>query len=93
MHVSLIKAHPRFHTLAEFKGIPVPRTSSRRYHSKKDSGKTGVIGNSHIVSHRYMMEGDKGPALRREIKRKERLMVLAEISEEFDSWLADKDCF
>lgn len=76
-------------TPQEEKGIPVPRTGKRRWHSGKNSGKTGVIGNSHVVSHRYMDEGDKGPALRREIRRKEQVIVDQEIAEGFSEWLYD----
>lgn len=76
----------RFHTPQEDKGIPVEGTGKHRYHSRKDSGKTGVIGNSHVVSHRYMDEGDKGPSHRREIKRRESVMVNAEIAEGINEW-------
>lgn len=69
------------------KGIPVPGTGRMAAPSGKNSGKTGVIGNSHVVSHRYMDEGEKGPSLRREIKRKERIMVEAEIAQGFSDWL------
>lgn len=69
------------------KGIPVPGTGNYHGHSGKNSGKTGVIANSHVVSHRYADEGEKGPCLRREIKRKERIMVKAEIAQGFSDWL------
>lgn len=69
------------------KGIPVPGTGNYRWHSGKNSGKAGVIANSHVVSHRYADEGEKGPSLRREIKRKERIMVEAEIAQGFSDWL------
>lgn len=74
---------------AERKGIPVPRTGYRRWHSGANKGKSGVIANSHVVSHRYMSEGDKGPSLRREIKRKERVIVALEIAEGLDDYYAD----
>lgn len=34
-------------------------------------GRGGVSGGSRIVPHRYMDEGDNGPAHRREIRRRE----------------------
>lgn len=72
---------------AKKRGIPVPRTGYRRWHSEANKGKSGVIANSHVVSHRYMSEGEKGPDLRREIKRKERVMVASEIAEGYAEWL------
>ncbi|QDH93870.1 hypothetical protein SEA_EVY_239 [Streptomyces phage Evy] len=68
------------------KGIPVPgtgRVSCGGYccHSSS-SGNSGVMGNSRIVSHRYMDEGEKGRAHRREIRRKERVFWMAEAMEE-----------
>lgn len=72
---------------AKEKGIPIPRTGYRRWHSNANKGKSGVIANSRVVSHRYMSEGDKGPDLRREIKRKERVYVAAEIAEGYAEWL------
>lgn len=79
-------ANLRFHTPQEDKGVPVEGTGKYRWHSGKNSGKTGVSGNSHVVSHRYMGEGDKGPGHRREIKVKERVMVNAEIREGMEEW-------
>jgi len=67
---------------AKVKGIPVPRTGSRRWHSGKNSGKSGVIGNSRVLPHRYMDEGDKGAAHNRHIKRVERAQWLSEALEE-----------
>lgn len=64
------------------KGIPVPRTGSRRWHSGKNSGKAGVIGNSRVLPHRYMDEGDKGAAHNRHIKRVERAQWLSEWQED-----------
>jgi hypothetical protein len=68
------------------RGIPVPRTGYRRWNSGANKGKTGVIANSHVVSHRYMDEGDKGSSLRREIKRKERILVSQEIAEGIEEY-------
>lgn len=42
----------------------------------------GVIGNSRVVPHRYMNEGDNGPAHRREIKRREKRLWRREADEE-----------
>lgn len=50
------------------------------WYSRAKNG--GVIGNSRIVPHRYMDEGDKGPALRREIKRREERLWRKEAEEE-----------
>jgi hypothetical protein len=66
------------------KGIPVPRTGARRWHSRKDSGKTGVIGSSRVLPHRYMDEGDKGATHNRHIKRVERAQWQAEAMEELN---------
>lgn len=66
----------RFHALPEDKGIPVPGTGSSRWHSGKNSGKTGVIGSSRMLPHRYMDEGDKGKSHNRHIKRLERRLWL-----------------
>lgn len=67
-------AKRRFHALPEEKGIPVPGTSAKRWHSGKNSGKTGVIGSSRMLPHRYMDEGDKGKGHNRHIKRLERAL-------------------
>lgn len=67
---------------AQEKGIPVARTGSRRWHSGKNSGKAGVIGNSRVLPHRYMDEGDKGKAHNRHIKRVERAQWRAEWEQE-----------
>lgn len=50
------------------------------WHKRSENG--GVIGNSRIVSHRYIYEGDRGPALRREIKRREERLWRKEAKEE-----------
>lgn len=76
---------------AKEKGIPVPRTGYRHWNSGANKGKTGVIANSHVVSHRYMDEGDKGSSLRREIKRKERILVSQEIAEGMEDYYADSE--
>jgi len=47
----------------------------------KRSKNGGVIGNSRIVPHRYMDEGDNGPAHRREIKRREKRLWKKEIED------------
>jgi hypothetical protein len=67
------------------KGIPVPRTGARRWHSGKSSGKTGVIGSSRMLPHRYMDEGDKGAIHNRHIKRVERAQWLSEWQEDSNS--------
>ena len=64
----------RFHARQEDKGIPVPGTGKSRWHSGKNSGKTGVIGSSRMLPHRYMDEGDKGKGHNRHIKRLEKRM-------------------
>lgn len=74
----------RFHALPEEKGIPVPGTGAKRYHSKKSSGKTGVSGSSRILPHRYMDEGDNGKGHRREVRRKERPLWISEVQEELN---------
>lgn len=72
----------RFHALPEDKGIPVPHTGRSRWHSAKDSGKTGVIGSSRMLPHRYMDEGDKGKGHNRHIKRLERSLWQREWEDE-----------
>lgn len=72
----------RFHALPEDKGVPVPHTGRRHWHSRKDSGKTGVIGSSRMLPHRYMDEGDKGKDHNRHIKRLEKALWLREWVEE-----------
>lgn len=67
-------AKRRFHARPEDKGIPVPGTGRWRWHSSKNSGKTGVIGSSRMLPHRYMDEGDKGKGHNRHIKRLERAL-------------------
>lgn len=42
----------------------------------------GVIGNSKIVPHRYLDEGDNGHAHRREIRRREERLWRREADEE-----------
>lgn len=67
------------------KGIPVPHTGRSRWHSAKNSGKTGVIGSSRMLPHRYMDEGDKGKGHNRHIKRLERALWQREwIDEGYD---------
>lgn len=75
-------------THATEKGIPVPRTGSRRWHSGKNSGKSGVIGNSRVLPHRYMDEGDKGKAHNRHIKRVERAQWRAEAMADMEEYSA-----
>lgn len=66
-------------THATEKGVPVPHTGKRRWHSGKNgSGGSGVIGNSRVLPHRYMDDGDKGAAHNRHIKRLERVQWLSE---------------
>lgn len=48
----------------------------------KRSGNGGVIGNSRALPHRYVYEGDNGPAHRREVKRKEERLWRKEADEE-----------
>lgn len=62
------------------KGVPVPRTGKRGNYGLRDSaGKTsGVSGNSRIVPHRYLDEGDNGKTHRREVRRKEREAWISE---------------
>lgn len=84
-----VLAKRRFHALPEDKGTPVPGTGKSRWHSRKDSGKAGVIGSSRVLPHRYMDEGDKGKAHNRRIKRVERAQwlseAMAELQEEYDA--------
>lgn len=58
----------------QFRREPVAGSGRSRWHSRKNRpGKAnGVSASSRIVSHRYADEGEKGPSLRREIRRKER---------------------
>lgn len=42
----------------------------------------GVIGNSRIIPHRYLDEGDKGKQHRREIKRREERLWRKEARED-----------
>lgn len=81
----------RFFTPQEEKGIPVPGTGNYRFRRAYYKNGHGVISGSHVVSHRYKSEGDKGKGLRREIKRKERVMVSEEITEGFSDWQGGPD--
>jgi hypothetical protein len=63
------------------KGIPVPGTGVKRHRSVNDRAGKGVISSSRIVSHRYSDEGEKGPKLRREIRRKEKALFKRELSD------------
>ncbi|AYB70842.1 hypothetical protein SEA_YABOI_264 [Streptomyces phage Yaboi] len=68
------------------KGIPIPGTGRRScrcgFCSQNSSANGGVSASSRILPHRYADEGEKGPLLRREIRRKERAVWLAEAFEE-----------
>lgn len=77
------------------KGIPVPSTGKRDTGFGDNKTKShGVIGGSHIVS-KWDDEGEKGPLVRREIRRKERALWLseanAEMEEHFTSLMDDYD--
>lgn len=61
------------------KGIPVPGTGVKRY--RDTSRQPGVMANSRIVSGRWADEGEKGPRLRREIRRKEKALFKRELSD------------
>jgi hypothetical protein len=78
-------AKRRFHAMPEEKGVPVAGTGVKRYHSKKNRGKSGVIGGSRMLPHRYTDEGDKGKGHNRHIKRVERRMWLSEAQEEHNT--------
>lgn len=49
-------------------GIPVPHTGRKRYHRTTQAG---VSASSHVVSHRYADEGEKGRLMRRLVRRRE----------------------
>lgn len=56
------------------KGAPVPGTGNRRAKCsccrKNRAGKpSGVMSREHLVAHRYMDEGDRGPEFRRYLRR------------------------
>ncbi len=61
------------------RGIPVPHTGVKSWRSKKSrAGKpNGVSANSRIASF-YDDEGEKGPVVRRTIRRKEKALWLSE---------------
>ena len=64
------------------KGVPIPRTGGVRSHGNYGGQRSrGVSGNSHILSHRYPIEGDKGPVHRRAIRRAETALWHAEVWE------------
>lgn len=67
--------------------MPVPGTGRRRYHSRKDrAGRpNGVISSSRILPHQYADEGDKGPTLRRKLRRAENRMWRAETAFDLDA--------
>lgn len=77
------------------KGIPVPGTGRSKsgcgYNKTKNSG---VSAHSHIVT-KWDDEGEKGPLVRREIRRKERALwmaeAIAEMGEEFYSLMGESD--
>lgn len=80
------------------KGVPVPgtgRTACSGYCCHSSSGKSGVMGGSRILAHRYMDELDNGRWHRREIRRKERALwmaeAIAEMEEEFSSLMDEPD--
>ena len=74
-------------THATEKGIPVPRL--RKSGRRKFKNGSGVSANSRVLSHRYADEGEKGKGLRREIRRKEKLMWHAEANQELTEELQD----
>jgi hypothetical protein len=62
------------------RGVPIPRTGKRRHHKYYNG--SGVSANSRVLAHHYADEGDKGTALRREIRRKERVQWQRDWSQE-----------
>jgi len=58
------------------KGVPVSRLRSGGRRKYKNGA--GVSANSRVLSHHYRDEGERGKTLRREIKRKERVLWLRE---------------
>jgi hypothetical protein len=75
------------------KGVPVPRTGRSRWHSGKNSGKSGVIGNSRVLPHRYMDEGDKGATHNRHIKRVERSLWRSEALEDLRDYNGTEESY
>jgi hypothetical protein len=82
---SMSRAIAREHAESS-RGIPIPGTGRRTcrcgHCSQNSNSNCGVIANSRVLPHRYADEGEKGPLLRREIRRKERALWLAEAFEE-----------
>ncbi|AXH66513.1 hypothetical protein SEA_STARBOW_259 [Streptomyces phage Starbow] len=76
------------------KGIPIPGTGRRTcggYCCHSSSGKSGVMGGSRILAHRYMDELDNGKWHRREIRRKEKAFWLSEALSEIEEDLYDDE--
>jgi hypothetical protein len=64
-----------------FRRFPVPNTARCRWPSRR-SRSGGVSGGSRIVPHRYLDEGDNGPAHRRLIRRLEGRMWRRELEDQ-----------
>jgi hypothetical protein len=63
-----------------FRRDPVPGVRRFRWH-RRSGRNSGVSANSRVASHRYMDEGDKGPAFRRLIRRRETRLWRAELED------------
>lgn len=68
----------RFHAHPEDKGIPVEGTGVRRHRRSWTHNGTSVSSGSHVLSHYYADEGDKGRWVRKLVRRRERAMWLSE---------------
>jgi hypothetical protein len=64
------------------KGIPVSGLRSGRGGCWKPVNGHGVSAGSHVLSHRYACEGDKGTSVRREVRRKEDRLWRKEVERE-----------
>lgn len=63
------------------KGVPVPHTGKRK--RRKWENGSGVSASSHVLSHYYADEGDKGRWVRKVVRNRERQMWR-------DEWLAEQ---
>lgn len=70
-----------FHALPEEKGTPVAGTGGKRWR-KWSANNGGVSAGSHVVSHHYANEGDKGRTVRKLVRNRERALWLSEWQEE-----------
>lgn len=70
-----------FHALPEEKGTPVPGTGGKRWR-KWSANNGGVSAGSHVISHHYASEGDKGRTVRKLVRSRERALWLDEWQQE-----------